>query len=61
MAKRKQQRKDQRYRYRRLFVEDGDIVEIPEGARGVHIRPVSKKTDSFVEWLEPIKEEEKEA
>jgi hypothetical protein len=45
-----------KYLYRRVFVEDGDIVNIPKGSKGVQIRPVAKKTESFVEWLEPVKE-----
>ena len=47
-----------KWRYRKVEVQDADVVEVPVGSKGVQIRPLAGKRVSFVEWMEPIEEEE---
>jgi|GEM_PF-6996476 len=45
--------------YRRIEVsEDEIIIDIPKKARCISVRPLSKKSTSLIEWLEPVQEGE---
>jgi len=45
------------WRYRKVKVDDGQLVDIPDNAKCMDIRPLSKRNISFVEWLEPVTDE----
>ena len=46
-----------RWQYRKVEVSGDEIIDIPAGSKCIQIRPISKKDISFVEWIEPVREE----
>jgi hypothetical protein len=47
------------WQYRRVEVsEDGVIIEVPKKAKCLNIHPLSKKTTTLIEWLEPVEGDE---
>ena len=45
------------WKYRKVEVSGDELIDIPAGSKCIQIRPVSKKDISYVEWIEPVKEE----
>jgi len=47
-----------KFRFKRISVCDDDIIEVPRGAKYMHLRAPAKKQVTYVEYLEPVKEED---
>jgi DNA-directed RNA polymerase subunit RPC12/RpoP len=45
------------WKYRKVEVYGDELIDIPAGSKCIQIRPISRKDASFVEWLEPVREE----
>lgn len=43
------------YRYRRIFVKDNSLIDVPPGSQCLQIRKATKDR-SFVEFLEPVRD-----
>jgi len=46
-----------KWQYRKVEVVGDEIIDIPAGSKSIQVRPVSRSNSSYVEWLEPIKED----
>jgi hypothetical protein len=44
------------YRYRRIFVKDETLIDVPAGTQCLQIRKAAKDR-SFVEFLEPVRDD----